>query len=373
MINIVHFSYVPNTASTNRLEAYLRNLPQDTFVRVFFIMPDSKKSRMHDVPENVSVVYCWDKYSTKIKILKYLILYLSIRYVRSLVRPGDIVYCYNAPSYMKSFYNKNVKLYAEKTEHPEVTVPESRMIKQSLQSHLRMCRNLDGLFVISTALKDYYISKGVEESKIHIINMVVNPDRFIGLKKEPQKNRYIAYCGTVSNNKDGVDKLIKAFAIVSRKYPDVLLYIIGKAPSSLEDNENVLLARSLGVLDKIKFTGVISAAEMPQVLKNATVLALNRPNSLQAQCGFPTKLGEYLLTENLVVVTRVGDIPQFLVDEETALLSSPDDDEAFAKKVLWALEHPYEAELIGKNGARIAMRYFNAKVEVIKMLNCMLN
>ena len=64
--------------------------------------------------------------------------------------------------------------------------------------------------------------------------------------------------------------------------------------------------------DSIVFTGIVSAADIPQILKNAAVLALDRPDSLQAQCGFPTKLGEYLLTENPVIVTKVGDIPLFL-------------------------------------------------------------
>ena len=63
---------------------------------------------------------------------------------------------------------------------------------------------------------------------------------------------------------------------------------------------NLELIENLGVKNSVIFTGIVSAAEIPQILKNATVLALDRPDSLQAQCGFPTKLGEYLLTENLL-------------------------------------------------------------------------
>ena len=61
--------------------------------------------------------------------------------------------------------------------------------------------------------------------------------------------------------------------------------------------------------------------EVPQLLMDSEVLALDRPNSIQAQCGFPTKLGEYLLTGNPVVVTKVGDIPLFLEDGVSALLA----------------------------------------------------
>ena len=197
--------------------------------------------------------------------------------------------------------------------------------------------------------------------------MTVDSNRFVGLKKQSAE-KYIAYCGTASNNKDGVDELIKSFAIVHKLHPDVKLYIIGKTPDKDDVSGNLKLIENLGVKSSVVFTGIVSAAEMPQILKNATVLALDRPDSLQAQCGFPTKLGEYLLTENPVVVTKVGDIPLFLKDGETALLSEERNPQEFSSKLLWALEHPEEAVEIGKAGAQVAMREFNYLNETKKII-----
>ena len=185
-------------------------------------------------------------------------------------------------------------------------------------------------------------------------------------KKNPLE-RYIAYCGTASNNKDGVDELIKAYAIVHKQIQDVNLYIIGKPLSEKDESGNMRLVKELGLTDEVVFTGVLAASEIPQVLKNAEVLALARPDSLQAQCGFPTKLGEYLLTENPVVVTKVGDIPHFLEDRKTALLAEQRDAQEFAGKLIWALEHPQEAKAIGKAGAEVAMREFNCVNEAKKI------
>ena len=151
-------------------------------------------------------------------------------------------------------------------------------------------------------------------------------------------------------------------------HPDVKLYIIGKTPDKDDVSGNLKLIENLGVKSSVVFTGIVSAAEMPQILKNATVLALDRPDSLQAQCGFPTKLGEYLLTENPVVVTKVGDIPLFLKDGETALLSEERNPQEFSSKLLWALEHPEEAVEIGKAGAQVAMREFNYLNETKKII-----
>ena len=224
------------------------------------------------------------------------------------------------------------------------------------------------MFVISTALKKYYVSLGVPEDKIEIVNMTVDPNRFLGIRRQPTE-KYIAYCGTASNNKDGVDELIKSFAIVHKSHPEVKLYIIGKTPDKADAFGNIKLIEELGIKENVIFTGIVSAAEMPQMLKNAIVLALDRPNSLQAQCGFPTKLGEYLLTQNPVVVTNVGDIPLFLKDGETALLSKERDPQEFSSKLIWALEHPSEAAEIGKSGCQVALREFNYLKETNKIVN----
>lgn len=112
---------------------------------------------------------------------------------------------------------------------------------------------------------------------------------------------------------------------------------------------------------------------MPQLLKNAEILALDRPDSLQAQCGFPTKLGEYLLTGNPVVVTKVGDIPRFLVHEESALLANQRDPQDFAEKIKWALDNPVLVRKIGETGEKIALREFNNVSETHKMIDVIFN
>lgn len=224
------------------------------------------------------------------------------------------------------------------------------------------------MFVISTALKEYYMSLGILEENIVVLNMTVDSNRFEGLRKQLSEP-YIAYCGTASNNKDGVDELIKAFAIVHKTHPEVKLYIIGNIPQKKDISGNLKLIESLNLKNSIVFTGVVTAADIPQILKNAVVLALDRPDSLQAQCGFPTKLGEYLLTENPVVVTKVGDIPIFLKDGESALLAEERNPQEFASKIIWALDHSDAAAEIGKKGAEVALEKFNYLTETKKILS----
>ena len=94
-----------------------------------------------------------------------------------------------------------------------------------------------------------------------------------------------------------------------------------------------------------------------------------RPDSLQARCGFATKLGEYLLTGNPVVITKVGDFPLFLEDKVSARLAEQRNPEDFAEKMMWVLEHPKESEVMGQAGKQVALQHFNYKTETEKIVN----
>lgn len=363
-------AYEPNTAGTNRFMGMLKALSDKGIeTNVVFFMSDRNKSTAPAMP-HIHYHYLWKKFNVKNNIVKnllYVFIYSKL-FVCSL-EDEDVVYLYGCNEMIADLIRKpKVKVYHERTEHPLV----SKMKLLNVNKYLNACTHLDGLFVISRGLKKYFRSVGVDEKMIHIINMTVDPSRFRGLKSTPRE-RYIAYCGKATNNKDGVDQLIKAFAITAKTHPDVKLYIIGSPPDNNDESGNLKLVKSLGIEDKVVFTGVISAANIPQVLLNAEVLALDRPDNIQAKYGFPTKLGEYLLTGKPVVVTNVGDIGYFLKDGESALISKPNSLEDFSNKMNWALDNQQQASIIGERGRIVALKEFNAVIEAEKILTVIFN
>lgn len=362
---VVCNSFFPNTAFNNRVFCFLRGFSElGIETEVVFLAPDLHRSKVQESFPHIKFKYMWEKMPLSNRTFNKLAEeYYGWKFGRSL-KPGDVVFLTNFGNiFFRLIGKKGVKIVHEKTEHPDIYSFKGFDVEKYKQTVPRV----DGLFVISTALRDYFISLGVAKEKISIVNMTVDYNRFKGLKKQTSE-KYIAYCGTASNNKDGVDELIKSFSIVHKTHPDVKLYIIGKTPDEDDTSGNLKLIEELGVKDVVVFTGVVKATEMPQILKNAQILALDRPDSLQAQCGFPTKLGEYLLTENPVVVTSVGDIPLFLKDGENALLAKERNPQEFSSKLIWALEHPEEASIIGKAGAQVAMNEFNYLNETKKIL-----
>ena len=227
----------------------------------------------------------------------------------------------------------------------------------------------DVMLVMTTPLEEYFHSRIRKGARMFRVLMTVEMSRF--LEKPPipvGPKRYVAYCGDVKGEKDGVSILLKAFAAVHKNHPDVGLYIIGDEPRTNDIELLKALARELQIDRHVIFTGRIHRDEVPRYLCNASVLALSRPSSLQAEGGFPTKLGEYLATGNPVVVTRVGDIPRYLKDGETAYLAEPDSAEAFAEKLDLALSNPDLAAHVGIKGRRVALERFDYRVQTLKLV-----
>ncbi len=374
MIHFIYLSYRPNTAPTNRALACLKSIDTlDIPIQAHFLLPDNKKSKIEEIFRNITIHYGWEHHYIDLKYLNYLSYFNYLLQLRKELRPGDKIYIYSLNDIVRRMvFKEGVKVYYEITESPEVSLATTELCKPTLKKHIAFCKRLTGLFVISEQLRQYYINKGVDRSKIHVINMTVDHSRFNGLKSSANTDNYIAYCGTASNNKDGVDQLIKAFSRVAEQIPDVLLYIIGETPNEQDSSGNKDLVQQLHLNDKIVFTGILASEKLPQILKDAHVLALARPDNKQAKYGFPTKLGEYLLTGNPVVVTSVGDIPLFLKDGINAMVAPPDNPDLFAEKVMWLFRHPEESKRIGEKGKETALKSFNALTESKKMMDVIL-
>ena len=184
-----------------------------------------------------------------------------------------------------------------------------------------------------------------------------------------QSERYIAYCGTMSTGKDGVDVLINAFCRFHKTYPDYKLILIGPYMNQKTKEVVEKLIDSKNLKDSVVLTGKVSPSQMPSLLMNASVLALSRPDNIQNRNGFPTKLGEYLATGNPVVVTSIGEIPDYLKEGENAYLAVPGDDVSFANALLRIAEDYDTAIIVGKKGRELALTDFSADVQTTIALN----
>lgn len=370
-IYFIYSVFSPNSAANNRALAYLKALSELNYkVSVLFLMPDAQCDRMSENLPGISVTYCWDRNYHNGRISKYLSYSRYLFGIYRMVQPGDIVYLYGEVDLLMLLSRKKgVHVFHERTEHPFVLLPKGHLCKPSLKTYLKYCCKIDGIFVISTCLRDYYIENGVPKDKITIVNSIVDASRFDCLQKQ-ECEPYFAYCGNGNNKKDKVDELIKVFARVASRHEDIKFYIIGPTKQVYKDEkDNVQLVHELGLDDRVVFTGMKPASEVPQLLVNAKALFLTRPDTLQNRAGFSTKLGEYLASGNPVVAAGVGDIPQYLKDRENAFVFEPGDFNAVEDAMEFILANPEAAIKIGIAGKLAAETHFNSLIESKKLIS----
>lgn len=118
---------------------------------------------------------------------------------------------------------------------------------------------------------------------------------------------------------------IRALAIVKTHERDATMTVAGSGPER-EPLEG--LARELGVVDAVRFTGRLDHSRLPELYREASV-ALN-PSRVD---NTPNSLLEALASGVPIVSTDVGGVPYLVAHEKTALLVPPGNPAAMADAV----------------------------------------
>lgn len=366
---IVDSSYSSTSAGVNRLLAFgLALHKRGVKVTYFYLFPSNNAEKCNRYTDSLNFVYLWDDSPFR---NKYLNTVRSMRKFNKLMRPEVPVYVYSLLNCLYFFRRKKgIRLYHEYTENPEVIGKVGSVVGDYLyRLYKKTIPKLDGLFLITTVLRDKYINEfGANPDKTVLLNMIVDRSRF-DILPDLEPTNTITYCGIISEFKDGVSILVKAFSKVVTKYPDYKLRLIGPFRDSVVESNLRSLVNDYGLSDRVEFTGPVSSTEMPALLKSSKILALARPDNVQARYGFATKIGEYLMTERPAVLTRVGTVEDYLHDKEDCIFAMPDNEDDFAEKLLWTIENYPEASEIGKRGKDVALKYFNSEIEVEKIFN----
>jgi glycosyltransferase involved in cell wall biosynthesis len=256
----------------------------------------------------------------------------------------------------------NVKYIQEKSEYPFVLM-KARNALQRIYATMYckyLYRIFDGMIIMTKTLCDYFSTVCSKDAVLFHMPMTVDLSRFTSSRQA--KNKWITYCGSFGGTKDGVDHLLMAYSIVAKEYPGWKLVLVGKASQPEEARLKKLVSLN-GLSDKVKWTGHLDYSEVPKILSESSILVLSRPDSIQAQYGFPSKLGEYLATANPVVVTDVGEIKDYLENGVSAMIAKPGNIAELADKIQFLINDPDQANEIGLRGREIAEKCFDIKVQ----------
>jgi glycogen(starch) synthase len=149
----------------------------------------------------------------------------------------------------------------------------------------------------------------------------------------------------------GIDIALEAFRRILDRFPDVRLTIAGDGPlrSELEQQST-----RLGLSRAVDFIGWIVPEKVPSLLNDHTIVLMpSREDS------FPLVALEASLMARPIVATRVGGLPEIVLDGQTGLLVESESSQAFVRAVTLLLSRPETAFQYGQAARRRVREAFS--------------
>ena len=151
--------------------------------------------------------------------------------------------------------------------------------------------------------------------------------------------------------KNGLEYLIKAVPLVTKEKDDAV-FVIGGDGALRRFHEQ--LAVKLGVRERIIFTGEIPQVESPYYYAMSDIAVV--PSVQEA---FGLVVSEAMACGKPVIGTKVGGIPDQIINGYNGFLVQPRNPTEIAEKILWLINNPKEAKHMGRNGRKIVEKKFN--------------
>jgi glycosyltransferase involved in cell wall biosynthesis len=185
----------------------------------------------------------------------------------------------------------------------------------------------------------------------------------IGSKRGPVRAEPVTliFVGWVEVEK-GVLELMDAFAEVSQTY-ECRLQVVGGGNALAAMVER---AEKMGVSHLVSFRGWLQGEELVTAYALADVLVL--PSWAE---GLPNAMIEGMAAKLAVIVTSVGNVPQFVNDGEHALLISPRDTAGLVRAIERVLSDAELRSVISEGGYELARREFSLEPAVDRILDAM--
>jgi len=342
---VTHAPFPIGNVSTMRYTSYMKALVKSgTFCYVLIYCPTRMAAQIHESSglfDGISYQYAtditWRKYNALNKVVYLLkglfnsLYYLNKRDISTIILYGDNPFMVNLFFWLFCKFTGR-RFIGDRSELPSLDIRKSKL---KLFIYGLKQRMFDGIIVMTKQLAKFYGQYSKKKDYLFFLPMTIDPTRFNGLKKVKPKCPYIAVVfGT--HNRDGLLESLKSYDLYCKKGGEYELYLIGdfnNMPNKSELDAHVKLS---DYRNRIHILGSQPNDKVPFLLYNASIL-LTTPN-FYVSGGFPTKLGEYMLSGVPIVATEAGELLDYICPNVDILMSLPGDIDDIADNLL-KLEH----------------------------------
>lgn len=215
----------------------------------------------------------------------------------------------------------------------------------------------DRVVAISNYTRDRLAEFGVSASRIAVVYPGAPSPRsypdaaLIALRRQLglDGKRIVLAVGRFIRRKGHLN-LVRAFARIVERAPDVKLVMVGRGPMK---DEVGALVQSLGLADRVCMPGYLPDDDTAMLFQLCDVFALPNGQDESGQVeGFGLVFAEAQAGGKPVVAGRSGGAAEAVLDGETGLLVDPDQPEVLADALLSVLDNPELARKLGAAGRR---------------------
>ena len=221
---------------------------------------------------------------------------------------------------------------------------------------------VDKIIAVSEALGRALAANGI--GNVEVIHNGINADEW----KEPpdvesfktargMRESALLFGGRLSRAK-GALKMVEILAKVAEAVPDAQLLIIGKKDSHADDM--ISLARSLGVEEKLVFTGWVTGDDLRRAYWASAVVVVP---SLYLD-PFPTINLEAFACAKPVVATTLGGSPEIVKDGVSGYVVNPFEIAAMAEKIAELLLDLQKNKEFGQAGYESVTKEFSLQNQI---------
>ena len=157
-----------------------------------------------------------------------------------------------------------------------------------------------------------------------------------------------------------VESFIASAPLVLKEVPKAKFIIAGEGP---EENHLKELAKSLGILDNVRFVGLIPNDKLPHYLTSMDVYV----STSLSDAGLAASTAEAMACGLPVVITDFGDNRKWVEDGVNGFIVPLKDPKALAEKIIYLLKHEDIRKKFGMRNRRIIEERNNYYKEMEKM------
>ncbi|HEY2917090.1 MAG TPA: glycosyltransferase family 4 protein [Candidatus Limnocylindrales bacterium] len=232
----------------------------------------------------------------------------------------------------------------------------AELYRRRLAFETEVLHEVDGACVISEALLEEIVARGVDRSKLTLIPNGIDPSALDRAERDPvlrsqlglDGRLVVGYLGNLDHWREGIDVLLRALAeLRARGREDVAVLVVG---DGTRRDEWERLARTLGLADRVRFTGRVPHEQVAQYYSQMDLFANPRVDERAARLITPLKPYEAMALGLPVLVSDLPALREIVDPPHRGAVAPPGDAAGLADAIARLLDDPAERARLGEAG-----------------------